>query len=257
MKKRIEFYTDQELDGESGLYNYDARLYDPVIGRFVSVDPVIKDIYDPQYLNPYSYVRNNPLIYTDPSGKCVIPFPWWIFFPPPAGGPVQPAPPVPEPVKKAIDLITNPAEREIVVLGIIINSISGEKSKDSNDTSTNSKKGNDNSSNGLENGVNIGGGSPPAPGMGSDNDPEKGKQDNGISFGKNENQVHHTFRHIDEAGLNRGEVSQAIRQDLGTTNKLPQGLNRGTIQVQDKVLEYRAFKFNDGTVNVGRITILR
>ena len=61
-------FTDQELDVESGLYNYNARLYDPVIGRFVSPDTIVPDPFDPQHLNRYSYVRNNPLIYVDPSG---------------------------------------------------------------------------------------------------------------------------------------------------------------------------------------------
>ena len=61
-------YTDQELDPSTGLYNYDARLYDPVIGRFVSADSFIEDFFIPQTLNRYSYVRNNALRYTDPTG---------------------------------------------------------------------------------------------------------------------------------------------------------------------------------------------
>ena len=61
-------FTDQEFDPESDLYNYDARLYDPVIGRFISADPIVQDPYDPQVLNRYSYCRNNPLMYVDPSG---------------------------------------------------------------------------------------------------------------------------------------------------------------------------------------------
>jgi RHS repeat-associated protein len=61
-------YTDQELDNESGLYNYDARLYDPIIGRFISPDTVIQSPYNPQTLNRYSYCVNNPMKYTDPSG---------------------------------------------------------------------------------------------------------------------------------------------------------------------------------------------
>ncbi len=68
MKKFIELLTDQEFDAESGLYNYDARMYDPVVGRFISPDNVIPDQYNPQSLNRYSYCRNNPLIYTDPTG---------------------------------------------------------------------------------------------------------------------------------------------------------------------------------------------
>ncbi len=65
-------FTDQEKDKSTGLYNYDARLYDPVIGIFVSADTVLPDMYDPQSLNRYSYCRNNPLIYTDPSGHIKI-----------------------------------------------------------------------------------------------------------------------------------------------------------------------------------------
>ncbi len=64
-------FTDQELDRSTGLYNYDARLYDPVVGRFVSPDTIVQNPTDPQMLNRYSYVRNNPLIYTDPSGHAV------------------------------------------------------------------------------------------------------------------------------------------------------------------------------------------
>jgi RHS repeat-associated protein len=61
-------FTDQERDGSSNLYNYNARLYDPVIGRFISADTLVQAPYNPQSLNRYSYCINNPLIYTDPSG---------------------------------------------------------------------------------------------------------------------------------------------------------------------------------------------
>ena len=68
-------YTGQELDSENGLYNYGARLYDPILGRFLSADAVIKDFADSQSLNHYAYVRNNPLIYTDPTGNfAFLPF---------------------------------------------------------------------------------------------------------------------------------------------------------------------------------------
>jgi len=62
-------YTDQEQDTETGLYYYHARYYDPIIGRFISADAIVQAFTDPQTLNRYSYVRNNPLIYTDPSGN--------------------------------------------------------------------------------------------------------------------------------------------------------------------------------------------
>ena len=65
-------FTDQELDKSTNLYNYDARLYDPVIGRFISADSMVPDPFDPQSLNRYSYCLNNPLIYIDPNGHYQI-----------------------------------------------------------------------------------------------------------------------------------------------------------------------------------------
>ncbi len=61
-------FTDQELDAENGLYNYNARLYDPFIGRFISPDTIVPEPFNPQSLNRYSYCLNNPLVYVDPSG---------------------------------------------------------------------------------------------------------------------------------------------------------------------------------------------
>ncbi|KQC04252.1 MAG: hypothetical protein APR53_00120 [Methanoculleus sp. SDB] len=61
-------FTDQEFDAESGLYYYDARYYDPELTRFTQPDSIIQEIYNPQNLNKYAYVLNNPVRYTDPSG---------------------------------------------------------------------------------------------------------------------------------------------------------------------------------------------
>lgn len=61
-------FTDQELDAESGLYNYDARLYDPIVGRFISPDAIIPNAFYSQSHNRYSYCLNHPLKYNDPSG---------------------------------------------------------------------------------------------------------------------------------------------------------------------------------------------
>ena len=68
----IGTYTDQEYDTATGLYNYNARLYDPAVGIFVSPDSIVPDWYDPQLLNKYAYVRNNPLKYTDPDGHFLV-----------------------------------------------------------------------------------------------------------------------------------------------------------------------------------------
>ena len=62
-----EKFTGQRLDS-TGLYYYGARYYDPNIGRFISPDTVTSAPSDPQSLNRYSYVLNNPLKYIDPTG---------------------------------------------------------------------------------------------------------------------------------------------------------------------------------------------
>jgi RHS repeat-associated protein len=61
-------YTGKEMDAGTGLYYYEARYYSPSVGRFIQPDTIIPDPYNPQALNRYSYVLNNPLRYTDPSG---------------------------------------------------------------------------------------------------------------------------------------------------------------------------------------------
>jgi len=61
-------FTGQMLDPETGLYYYGGRYYDSEIGRFISPDPFVQDPYDPQNLNRYSYVINNPQNYIDPDG---------------------------------------------------------------------------------------------------------------------------------------------------------------------------------------------
>jgi len=80
-------FTDQEKDTESGLMNFDARQYNQNVGRFLSQDPLTfkialtqevknttgqdlqKLLQNPQILNSYAYVGNNPVKYTDPDGQ--------------------------------------------------------------------------------------------------------------------------------------------------------------------------------------------
>ena len=60
-------FTDHEhLDGHQ-LIHMNGRVYDPLLGRFLSVDPIV-GAPNGNGLNPYSYVMNNPLMGTDPSG---------------------------------------------------------------------------------------------------------------------------------------------------------------------------------------------
>ena len=59
-------FTGQRLDASTGLYFYHARYYDASLGRFISPDPFVQDPGDPQTLNRYAYVRNNPVNLVDP-----------------------------------------------------------------------------------------------------------------------------------------------------------------------------------------------
>ena len=63
-------FTGQRLEASFGLLDYNARYYDPAIGRFISADVIGVNPTDSQSLNRYSYVRNNPISRTDPSGHC-------------------------------------------------------------------------------------------------------------------------------------------------------------------------------------------
>ena len=66
--KTTKGFTGQEEDAELGLVNAKGRMLDPRVGRFLSVDPIVSNVWRGQSLNAYSYVRNNPLAYVDPSG---------------------------------------------------------------------------------------------------------------------------------------------------------------------------------------------
>ena len=64
-------FAGEYLD-PTGLYYLRAREYDSGIGRFLSNDPVPARVGDP-YVSAYQYVRQNPVRFTDPSGKCLGP----------------------------------------------------------------------------------------------------------------------------------------------------------------------------------------
>src|SRR6185437_13255602 len=61
-------FTKHEMLDNLNLIHMNGRVYDPSLGRFLSVDPVYQAPTNMQSLNPYSYVLNNPLSMTDPSG---------------------------------------------------------------------------------------------------------------------------------------------------------------------------------------------
>jgi RHS repeat-associated protein len=67
------FTGHEHLDAVGGLIHMNGRAYDPNLGRFLSVDPVIQFPANSQSLNPYSYIMNNPMSGTDPTGYCSAP----------------------------------------------------------------------------------------------------------------------------------------------------------------------------------------
>ncbi|MFL5733153.1 MAG: RHS repeat-associated core domain-containing protein [Chloroflexia bacterium] len=62
-------YTGQQFDSLTGLYQLRARYYSPTDGRFLSRDIAGVALTDPVELDRYSYARNSPISYTDPSGQ--------------------------------------------------------------------------------------------------------------------------------------------------------------------------------------------
>jgi len=67
--KNEYLYNGKELQEETGLYDYGARFYDPVIGRWNAVDPMTM-LY-PSY-TPYAYSHDNPAVFNDPNGMDVL-----------------------------------------------------------------------------------------------------------------------------------------------------------------------------------------
>jgi RHS repeat-associated protein len=61
-------FTGHEMIPEVGLVHMNGRVYDPVLGKFLSADPMIQFAKDVRSYNRYGYVQNNPLKFTDPTG---------------------------------------------------------------------------------------------------------------------------------------------------------------------------------------------
>ena len=69
--------TDRRFTGQrseeaslGSLYDYEARMYSPSLNRWIQPDTIVPQPGNPQDLNRYSYTRNNPVKYTDPTGHC-------------------------------------------------------------------------------------------------------------------------------------------------------------------------------------------
>lgn len=65
-------FTGHEFLKYFNLYNMNGRLYDPLVARFLNVDPYVQMPDYSQNLNRYTYCLNNPLKYTDPDGEFIF-----------------------------------------------------------------------------------------------------------------------------------------------------------------------------------------
>jgi RHS repeat-associated protein len=65
-------FTGHEMVDGFDIVHMNGRIYDNMIGRFLQADPVVQDPSNTQNFNRYTYVWNNPLAYTDPSGYSSI-----------------------------------------------------------------------------------------------------------------------------------------------------------------------------------------
>ena len=70
-------YRGYTFDSESGLYYLNARVYDPELARFMQEDTYRGQKGDPLSLNLYTYCKNNPITYWDPSGRLGMEYSPW------------------------------------------------------------------------------------------------------------------------------------------------------------------------------------
>ncbi|MDD7888278.1 RHS repeat-associated core domain-containing protein [Flavivirga sp. 57AJ16] len=78
-----------------------------------------------------------------------------------------------------------------------------------------------------------------------------------ITFGQGANQIFHTFRHIEQAGLSRQAVQKAVQESVKQSSKLivkGKPFNK-IITVGGQQIQYTAYKLPSGLINVGRIVI--
>nr|WP_242618417.1 RHS repeat-associated core domain-containing protein [Edaphobacter modestus] len=290
------FFTAKERDSESGLDYFGARHYSSTMGRFLTPDysnepeaVPFSDLSNPQSLNLYGYVQNNPLSNVDVDGHSVrcsdgneatvcvttnLPDPPGLIFginlQRVASWTVQAASNTIQNLSNLSHIMNTPGGPNCVGSLVTSGAMAGSGAMALPGLSgivggptVLLSEGSAVLGGGIVGGVaggtaamsmcpGAGGGS----GAGGSGGSGGSGRSNKVRFGNNANQDYHTFRHVEDAGINRQSAESAIRNDLaGKENSLPQGLTTGEVSVGGKILRYNAFKLQDGTINVGRITV--
>ena len=65
-------YTGHEHLNDLGLINMNARLYDPLLGRFLAPDPQVSSLETSNAYNRFIYASNNPMMYVDINGEQAV-----------------------------------------------------------------------------------------------------------------------------------------------------------------------------------------
>ena len=275
-------FTGKERDTETGLDYFGARYFSGAQGRFTSPDEPLGDQYpeDPQSWNLYSYVRNNPLRNTDPTGRdCVTTSNQTatsVSVSVAAGGTEKGCTQSGGAwVAGTVDMKSltfngssigysyNPYDsNSLTGAGTIplgngpVDALSPSAQEFYNQMSARRESSNHIIAEfgiaqatfaGLYAGTYAG----PAVAAWL----ASGGAAASIRFGQTANQVYHAFRHVQEAGVEIQAAKDAITNDILSKGALPPGLTTGTVNVAGKLLTYNAYKLADGTINVGRVTV--
>ena len=248
------------------LYLTRHRVYSPVLRRFLSADPLGLD----GGLNLYAYANGNPLAYIDPLGLCALTR---------IGGMIQM---IGGSIEAAVGLggaLASSASGVGIVAGLGValhgldSAIAGYNtmvSGVSQDTLTSQGLQaaglSPDTAAGIDAGISIvgmmGAGAAARGSIASTDSAlhlsQHISERSGaitIQFGGNENQIYHTFRHIDKMGLDRGLVQKAIADDINATSRqlAPNTPFIRNIIINGNKLQYNAYLLSNGVINIGRI----
>lgn len=238
-------YTGQEKDTETGLNYYNARYYDSHTRHFTQPDDLIQDIYNPQSLNRYSYVWNNPLRYTDPSGhfthllsQLTSPSFWQSAYR--------------SAVSTLTKLLTKPAIPQAPKTREKVQQQSTQISQKS-PTVHSSSKGNTNGSTTFY--VQPSGSSAQVSSISDQITKSLPNSGNTLKTGENSIRVtikDHARRHVPEIDLPQDTIEKAILDDIAKRGPSAiESFTVRTLNIQGKMVEYRPWTMKNGDINIG------